>query len=154
MLPTSHLRRRANKKSLDEDTPLGIDFSKFEYAIERKILETSLLELCYYTDVVGLVPRASITQPSASDPFDIGNGDIGPEWGVDIAMNDGTLRYGPWADRQRYVGHSILAKQSSKSKSTGENYKEHFSLPFIAIRRKANAYSLVIHGFGPLCVSF
>ncbi|KAH7874742.1 uncharacterized protein C8R40DRAFT_1171340 [Lentinula edodes] len=101
MLPTSHLRRRANKKSLDEDTPLGIDFSKFEYAIERKILETSLLELCYYTDVVGLVPRASITQPSASDPFDIGNGDIGPEWGVDIAVNDGTLKYGPWADRQR-----------------------------------------------------
>ncbi|KAJ4483345.1 hypothetical protein J3R30DRAFT_3834330, partial [Lentinula aciculospora] len=97
---TSHLRRRA-KKSLDEDTPVGTDFSKFEYAVERKILETALLELCYYADVVGLVPHSSINDMHMFDPFDIGNGDIGPEWGVDVAIYDGILRYGPWADRQR-----------------------------------------------------
>ncbi|KAJ3735770.1 hypothetical protein DFJ43DRAFT_832425 [Lentinula guzmanii] len=99
--PTSHYRRKGNKKSLDEDTPVGMDFSKFEYAIERRILETPLLELRYHADVVGLVPHSSFTETPVSDPFDIGNGDIGPEWGVDIAVNDGTLRYGPWADRQR-----------------------------------------------------
>ncbi|KAJ3826303.1 hypothetical protein F5880DRAFT_1610366 [Lentinula raphanica] len=93
-------RRRGNKKSLDEDTPVGIDFSKFEYAIERRILETPLLELCYYADVVGLVPQFPISETSI-DTFNVGNGDVGPEWGVDIAVHDGTLRYGPWADRQR-----------------------------------------------------
>ncbi|KAF9070624.1 hypothetical protein BDP27DRAFT_1401949 [Rhodocollybia butyracea] len=98
-----HRRKgRRAKKSLDEDTPIGVDFSKVEYAIERKILETPLLELCYYTDVVGLVPRhPAVRDFAALDSFDIGNGDVGPEWGVDILVHDGCLRYGPWADRQR-----------------------------------------------------
>ncbi|KAE9411411.1 hypothetical protein BT96DRAFT_961320 [Gymnopus androsaceus JB14] len=96
----SHHRRRA-KKSLDEDTPVGVDFSKLEYATERKILETPLLELCYYVDVVGQVPQSPIKEAAQFDPFDIGNGDVGPEWGVDIVLHSGFLRYGPWADRQR-----------------------------------------------------
>lgn len=100
-----HNHRRA-KKSLDEDTPLGIDFSKFEYAVERKILETPLLELCYYADVVGFVPQSPIREAAQLDPFDIGNGDVGPEWGVDIVLHSGFLRYGPWADRQRCVSLS------------------------------------------------
>ncbi|KIK67374.1 hypothetical protein GYMLUDRAFT_156567 [Collybiopsis luxurians FD-317 M1] len=94
-------QRRRPKKSLDEDTPIGVDFSKIEYAIERKILETPLLELCYYTDVAGAVPQTAAQETPTLDSFDIGNGDIGPEWGVDIAIHGGILKYGPWADRQR-----------------------------------------------------
>ncbi|KAJ7045588.1 hypothetical protein C8F04DRAFT_939778 [Mycena alexandri] len=92
-------RSRGKHKSFDEDTPVGADFSTLEYAIERKILETPVLELTYYTDVVGDVP--SLPHPADTEPGDIGNGDIGPEWGIDLVVRGGVLRYGPWADRQR-----------------------------------------------------
>ena len=96
-------RRRA-RKALEEETPLGADFTAIEYAKEPKILEAPSLEILYYADVVGEVP--SSTEPSGfveppSDPFDIGNGDLPPEWGIDVAIKGGVIRYGPWADRQR-----------------------------------------------------
>ncbi|KAF7321613.1 hypothetical protein MKEN_00682400 [Mycena kentingensis (nom. inval.)] len=92
-------RSGGKHKSIDEETPVGADFTSLEYAIERKILEAPALELTYYTDVVGEVPAL----PHSIDigPGDIGNGDMGPEWGVDLVIRGGILRYGPWADRQR-----------------------------------------------------
>lgn len=87
---------RGKHKSLDEEPPFGADF---EYAIERKILEAPVLELTYYTDVVGDVP--AIPHPVDQEKGDIGNGDMGPEWGIDLVVRGGFLRYGPWADRQR-----------------------------------------------------
>ncbi|KAI0633565.1 hypothetical protein C8Q77DRAFT_1157760 [Trametes polyzona] len=98
--------RRKQQKSVDEETPLGADFSALEYAVERKILEANVLELLYYADVVGVVPPLTAGQESAdesTDPFDIGNGDLPPEWGVDVLVQGGFIRYGPWADRQRVV---------------------------------------------------
>ncbi|KAI0358672.1 hypothetical protein OH77DRAFT_1587674 [Trametes cingulata] len=98
--------RRKQQKSVDEATPLGIDFAALEYAIERKILEASVLELLYYADVVGVVPPPVGGQENADeslDPFDIGNGDLPPEWGIDLVVRGGFIRYGPWADRQRVV---------------------------------------------------
>ncbi|KAJ7251502.1 hypothetical protein B0H12DRAFT_1296299 [Mycena haematopus] len=92
-------RSHGKHKSFDEDTPVGADFATFEYAIDRKILEAPLLELTYYTDVVGEVP--SLPHPVDTEPGDIGNGDMGPEWGIDLVVRGGFLRYGPWADRQR-----------------------------------------------------
>ncbi|KZT11041.1 uncharacterized protein LAESUDRAFT_741340 [Laetiporus sulphureus 93-53] len=97
---------RKNHKDLEDETPLGIDFSTFEYAIERKILEAPEVEVLYYVDVVGIVPFEP-PHPQAdfggADPFDIGNGDLPPEWGIDIMVRGGFLRYGPWADRQRVI---------------------------------------------------
>lgn len=96
----SHLKTH---KVVEEETPLGIDFSMHEYATERKILEAPALELTYYVDAVGEVP-ADLTTTTPFTPnvlYDIGNGDVGPEWGFDIVIFGGTLRYGPWADRQR-----------------------------------------------------
>jgi hypothetical protein len=87
------------KKVVEEDTPIGIDFSRFEYAIERQILEAPSLELTYYVDAVGEVPTA--TQLAENAISDSSNGETDPEWGVDIIINGGFLRYGPWADRQR-----------------------------------------------------
>jgi hypothetical protein len=95
----SSFRRRKIDTNAEDDTPVGADFSVLEYAIERKILEAPTLELSYYADVVGVVPLDTL--PIPSDPFDIGNGDIPPEWGIDLVIRNGCLRYGPWADRQR-----------------------------------------------------
>ena len=98
---------RKKKRDISEETPLGADFSTLEYAIERKILETPVLELLYYADVVGTVPsqesQQSHSDSGVPDPFDIGNGDLPPEWGIDFVIREGFVRYGPWADRQRQV---------------------------------------------------
>lgn len=61
------------------------------------------IDLTYYADVAGYVPEGRQKPHSFSnlDKPDIGNGDLSPEWGVDIRLNGGTLTYGPWADRQR-----------------------------------------------------
>jgi hypothetical protein len=72
-----------------------------EYAIERNILETPNLEVVYYADVAGVVPTNPLSLEGSHEFIDIGNGDIAPQWGVDLLMHGGTLTYGPWADRQR-----------------------------------------------------
>jgi len=90
------------KKTEEEETPIGIDFSTYDYAIERRIIEAPTLELTYYVDVVGQVPPLPHADPfSRGDVIDIGNGDTAPEWGFDLIISGGTLKYGPWADRQR-----------------------------------------------------
>jgi hypothetical protein len=70
-----------------------------EYAIEFKILEAPIVELSYYADAVGEVPEHA--EQVNIESIDIGNGDISPEWGFDIIISGGFLKYGPWADRQR-----------------------------------------------------
>ena len=101
---TGSWSRRRARKALEEETPLGADFTRIEYAKEPKILEAPSLDLLYYADAVGRVPATSelsgLAEPP-SDPFDIGNGDLPPEWGIDVAIKGGVVRYGPWADRQR-----------------------------------------------------
>jgi hypothetical protein len=91
------------KPEKTEDTPIGIDFSTFEYAIEYKLLETPMLELSYYFDAPGEVPPLSEVQAPVLEPVDVGNGDVSPEWGIDLVIWGGFLRYGPWADRQRFI---------------------------------------------------
>lgn len=98
--------RRKARNAEDEITPLGINFTSLEYAKETKILEAPFLDLLYYADSVGEVPRGSEAGDGprlTADPLDIGNGDLPPEWGIDLAIRGGVLRYGPWTDRQRYV---------------------------------------------------
>ncbi|GJE95456.1 hypothetical protein PsYK624_116400 [Phanerochaete sordida] len=102
---SSWSRRRA-EKAKEEETPLGINFATLEYAKEAKVLEAPFLDLLYYADSVGVVPRAPDTDGVprlTEDPMDIGNGDLPPEWGVDLAIRGGVLRYGPWTDRQRVL---------------------------------------------------
>ncbi|KZV70698.1 hypothetical protein PENSPDRAFT_752360 [Peniophora sp. CONT] len=96
----THSRFRFRRaKSVEQDTPVGIDFSTYEYAQERTILEAPVLSLSYYVDVVGTVPCDPA--PSPAENFDVGNGGDAPEWGIDLVIHGGFLRYGPWADRQR-----------------------------------------------------
>ncbi|KAF7969728.1 hypothetical protein HWV62_26142, partial [Athelia sp. TMB] len=89
------------RKTPEEDFPVGHESATREYAIERKLLETPLLEISYYADVVGKVPSDHRSGTAGLESFDIGNGDLPPEWGVDVVVRGGFFRYGPWADRQR-----------------------------------------------------
>lgn len=60
------------------------------------------MELLYYADVVGEIPWDPHAEPiKTSDNIDVANGGMPPEWGIDIVVRSGFLRYGPWADRQR-----------------------------------------------------
>lgn len=93
--------RSKRTQSIDNETPVGPDSAKREYAIQRRVLEVPTLELSYYVDVVGVVP--AMQGPVYNESCDIGNGDVSPEWGIDLVLHGGVLRYGPWADRQRYV---------------------------------------------------
>ncbi|KAI0267154.1 hypothetical protein BC834DRAFT_969170 [Gloeopeniophorella convolvens] len=91
--------RSKRAQSIDLETPVGPDSASREYAVERRLLEAPLLELSYYADAVGVVP----IEPRGLDQagFEVGNGDAAPEWGLDLVVHGGFLRYGPWADRQR-----------------------------------------------------
>ena len=112
-MPLSQKAFRSRSKraqNIDIEPSIGPDSAKQEYAIERRLLEAPVFELSYYTDVVGVVP---VEPRSVEDEdIDIGNGDTSPEWGLDLVMHGGFLRYGPWADRQRRVRSSYIAKST------------------------------------------
>lgn len=94
--------RKKARKAEEVESHIGADFSKLEYAIDRKLLEAPLLELTYYADVAGEVPEdPQKTGRTDLEFFDIGNGDIPPEWGIDLVTHNAVVHYGPWADRQR-----------------------------------------------------
>lgn len=102
--------KKMSKSVADEETPVGADFSAIEYAIERKILEAQALDLSYYVDVVGEVPsQTSTTRHASNEIHDIGNCDTDPEWGFNLVIHGGFLRYGPWADRQRSVSSGLIS---------------------------------------------
>ncbi|KAI0035556.1 hypothetical protein K488DRAFT_82999 [Vararia minispora EC-137] len=92
-------RGKRRTQSMDVDTPIGINFARYEYARERTILEAPVLTLSYYVDVVG--PAPSCPAPSTGGNLELGNGGDPPEWGIDFMIQGGSVRYGPWADRQR-----------------------------------------------------
>jgi len=78
---------------------MGSDSFTLEYAVERKVLETPLLELAYLADVVGDVPP--LEEQLHPEQYEFGNGDISPDWMLEFVVHGGIFRYGPWADRQR-----------------------------------------------------
>lgn len=108
-----------SKKKHEDVNHIGADFSKLEYAIDRRLLETPVLELVYYADVAGFVPASSVEsdnrqkQPDAGlESLDIGNGDLPPEWAVEVIVRGGSVHYGPWADRQRTQVQRVFFPQS------------------------------------------
>ncbi|RIA94532.1 hypothetical protein C1645_873391 [Glomus cerebriforme] len=91
-----------------------------EYAKVSTILVCHFLEMTYYADVAGKVPRVPIPITD-SEEIDIGNGDLSPEWGVELVFTGVQLDYGPWADRQRSILQNFFfppiyrnAKQTKK----------------------------------------
>jgi hypothetical protein len=72
-----------------------------EYAKVTTVLDSAELYLSFYYDEPGRVPP--ISQQLPTDENHVGNGDISPEWGLDIQVTGGTISYGPWTDRQRAI---------------------------------------------------
>ncbi|TPX34646.1 hypothetical protein SmJEL517_g02685 [Synchytrium microbalum] len=70
-----------------------------EYARVLRIMDCDEFTLNYYYDCPGPVPARSM-KARAFD-VDIGNGDLPPQWGIDLLANNASLFYGPWTDRQR-----------------------------------------------------
>jgi hypothetical protein len=58
--------------------------------------------------LAGPVPPAARPMDAFAglEKCDVGNGDLAPEWGVEISIKGGIIAYGPWADRQRFVSRS------------------------------------------------
>lgn len=89
-----------------EDDPLHAPPSEVQYGKVSTIYDNGdSINFMYYADVAGFVPDLSLDEKRRMPPIfekpDIGNGDLAPEWGIDICLNGGTLTYGPWSDRQR-----------------------------------------------------
>lgn len=89
---------------LDEDDDLAEQerWKAIEYGRFPTILDSPKVAVNIYWDVPGLVmmPDGNLRQPYPKVPEDI-NGEIPPDWGVDVRIYGGNIRYGPWADRQR-----------------------------------------------------
>ncbi|KAF8325178.1 uncharacterized protein EI90DRAFT_3157032 [Cantharellus anzutake] len=88
-----------------------------EYARWSTLLETSMFEMRYYSDVAGSVPaNARPTGTEGLETVDVGNGDLAPQWGIDFVIYGGQLHYGPWADRHRRILQDIFALNTYRTR--------------------------------------
>lgn len=89
---------------LDEDDELAEQerWKAIEYGQFPTILDSPKIAVSIYWDVPGLVlkPGGNLRQAYPHISEDI-NGAVPPDWGVDVRIFGGHMRYGPWADRQR-----------------------------------------------------
>lgn len=96
---------------LDDDDELVEQerWKAIEYGQFPTIVDSPKIAMSFYWDVPGLVPISRNTpyQPSERTVDDI-NGGQPPDWGVDLQVFGGNVRYGPWADRQRADMQSIF----------------------------------------------
>jgi hypothetical protein len=107
--------------------------------------------MSYYTDIVGDVP--SLQKQASSivwEPFDVGNGDVAPEWGFDIVVRGGFLRYGPWADQERSEMVSFRGFAFQLMIALVLSCNEHFFLLRIEILNQHSFSNPGIKGFGPV----
>lgn len=89
---------------LDDDDEL-VELERWkaiEYGQYPTIVDSPKIAFSFYWDVPGLVRLTNkpCDRPFEQKPDDI-NGDFPPDWGVDLRIFGGAIRYGPWADRQR-----------------------------------------------------
>ncbi|KAL2061825.1 hypothetical protein VTL71DRAFT_7203 [Oculimacula yallundae] len=94
-------------------------WSSIEYATVTTIADCSSASMCFYWDVVGTVQNHSGTERGKLHTNI--NGDIAPEWGINLSLTRATISYGPWADRQRAdiqrVFFPSLCKDATPSKN-------------------------------------
>ncbi|EKD19729.1 uncharacterized protein L3040_001924 [Drepanopeziza brunnea f. sp. 'multigermtubi'] len=93
-------------------------WSSIEYATVSAIVDCPEANMCFYWDAVGTVKDG----PGVKQGTRVGNinGDVPPEWGINLTLKGGIINYGPWADRQRadiqQVFFPSLCKDSVPSK--------------------------------------
>ena len=76
-------------------------WSAIEYATVSTIADCSSASMCFYWDVVGTVPERGHSHASQSEEAANINGDLAPEYGINLSLRGTNINYGPWADRQR-----------------------------------------------------
>lgn len=76
-------------------------WSTTEYARVSTILESPSAKVEFYWDSVGLVQEKMKAPEHRKITTENINGDVPPEWGINISFKSATINYGPWADRQR-----------------------------------------------------
>jgi hypothetical protein len=64
--------------------------------------------------VTGLVPEPWEVDNEPEDDYELGNGDVPPQWGIDFVVFGGTMTYGPWADRQRFAPQILLEEPNAE----------------------------------------
>ena len=73
-----------------------------EYGEVSTVVDSPSIAVSVYWDVPGLVPSSKDSNyRSFPEPTSDINGDVPPDWGVELRIRGGTISYGPWADRQR-----------------------------------------------------
>jgi hypothetical protein len=101
-LPRYSTRGEDDEEEAEAETdPLLQATDVTEYAKVTTVLDSAELYLLFYYDEPGRVPP--IAQQLPTDEDHIGNGDMSPEWGLDMELTGGTISYGPWTDRQRSI---------------------------------------------------
>uniref|UniRef100_A0A060TBT7 ARAD1D34562p n=1 Tax=Blastobotrys adeninivorans TaxID=409370 RepID=A0A060TBT7_BLAAD len=78
-----------------------------EYAKTSVLVDARKCTLSYHYDIPGIVP-ACPPRTLAADGPDIGNGGAPPQFGATVRLENATVHYGPWADRQRVFLQSML----------------------------------------------
>lgn len=81
----------------DSSAPPNAKKTDLEYAKVTTLLDSPSVDFRYYADTPGPVPASDFVDPSD----EIGNIDPPPEYGMDVVIHGGMVKYGPWADRQR-----------------------------------------------------
>ncbi|RKF54732.1 Protein CSF1 [Golovinomyces cichoracearum] len=72
-----------------------------EYARVSTILESLSAEIELYWDSAGIVQEGNLYSEKNRERFNNINGDVPPEWGINLSFGAAIVNYGPWADRQR-----------------------------------------------------
>jgi hypothetical protein len=79
-----------------------VKWSSIEYATVSTIIDTQKASISFYWDVVGTVPEITtqVDINNGKDTMNI-NGNVSPDWGLNMSLKGTVINYGPWADRQR-----------------------------------------------------
>ncbi|KAL8725487.1 MAG: hypothetical protein Q9166_007325 [cf. Caloplaca sp. 2 TL-2023] len=88
---------------LDDTENIAVEkewWRTIDYGQHPTIVDSPNIAMSLYWDVPGLVEEAEDRQGGEETRNDI-NGDIPPDWNLDLRIDGGFISYGPWADRLR-----------------------------------------------------
>ncbi|KAI9672470.1 MAG: hypothetical protein M1817_003236 [Caeruleum heppii] len=127
----------------DSDADDPNRWSSIEYAKLSNVLDSPSVAMSFYWDVPGLVHNPTLGAAEASNqaPGDI-NGDVPPEWGIDLVIQGGTVNYGPWTDRQRALLQAMFFPQTyadavpAKALSPGDSRVSTVFKLFVELREE------------------
>lgn len=111
---------------LDDDDELVEQerWKAIEYGQFPTIVDSPKIAMSFYWDVPGLVPISRNTPYRHSErAVDDINGEQPPDWGVDLRVSGGNIRYGPWADRQRTDLQSVFFPSLHKDATPAKRLK-------------------------------